>query len=207
MSSQQYFEKIADQWDEMRTEFFPESVKTKAFEVANLQPNTLAVDVGAGTGFISEGLVQNGLQVIAIDQSNAMLKELKKKMTKFGKIDCRQGYAENLPLENNKADYVFANMYLHHVETPSTAIKEMSRVLKAGGKLIITDLDEHRHDFLRTEQKDRWMGFDRKMIIKWFKDAGLQNVKVDCVGENCCSASDCCDDSAQISIFVAFGQK
>jgi len=48
-------------------------------------------------------------------------------------------------------------MYLHHVEDPPAAIKEMVRILKPGGKIVITDADEHNYEFLRTEQQDRWL--------------------------------------------------
>jgi len=34
-------------------------------------------------------------------------------------------------------------MYLHHVPSPTEAIKEMARILKVGGKLVITDLGEN----------------------------------------------------------------
>lgn len=83
----------------------------------------------------------------------------------------------------------------------------MERILKPGGKLVITDLDEHNFEFLKTEQYDVWMGFDRKNITKWFEDAGLKNVTINCVGSNCCADSKCGCAKASISIFVAYGEK
>ena len=65
MSSKQYFEQVANQWDQMRQSFFPDDVREVAFAVANIQAGKLAADIGAGTGFITEGLVQRGLRVIA----------------------------------------------------------------------------------------------------------------------------------------------
>lgn len=61
----------------------------------------------------------------------------------------------------------------------------MVRVLKSGGKVVITDVDEHEFEFLRREQRDRWLGFKREDIERWFQEAGLKNVKVDCVEEDC----------------------
>jgi ubiquinone/menaquinone biosynthesis C-methylase UbiE len=37
-------------------------------------------------------------------------------------------------------------MALHHVDSPPEALKEMSRILKPGGKVVITDLDEHDYE-------------------------------------------------------------
>jgi hypothetical protein len=60
---------------------------------------------------------------------------------------------------------------------------------------------------LRTEQYDRWMGFKRTDISQWFMDAGLKNVRVDCVGENCCAQSAYGSEQAAVSIFVAVGER
>lgn len=73
--------------------------------------------------------------------------------------------------------------------------------------LVITDLDAHRFEFLTREHNDRRMGFPGDNIRRWFEDAGLQDVAVDCVGENCCASSSCGRESAKISIFVASGKK
>jgi ubiquinone/menaquinone biosynthesis C-methylase UbiE len=207
MSSKDYFDHVANQWDKMRESFFSEAVRDKAFSIAGVQTGRIAADIGAGTGFITEGLIRKGLQVIAVDQSEAMLVEMRRKFAHFDGIDYRIGEAKNLPIPDGVVDYVFANMYLHHVEFPPDAIKEMVRILKPGGKLVITDLDEHTFEFLRTEHHDHWMGFKREDIKQWLTESGLKNVVVDCVGEDCCAQSSCGDEYASISIFLASGKK
>jgi ubiquinone/menaquinone biosynthesis C-methylase UbiE len=207
MSSKNYFDQVAQQWDTMRKSFFAEAVREKALGVADVQPGRLAADIGAGTGFITEGLIHKGLRVIAVDQSEAMLAEMKSKFDESDRIDYRVGETESLAIPDETVDYVFANMFLHHVESPPKAIKELARILKPEGKLVITDLDEHTFEFLRTEQHDRWMGFGREDVQQWFIEAGLREVSVDCVGENCCAQSSGGEEYASISIFVAAGQK
>ncbi len=207
MNSKKYFDTVANHWDAMREGFFSKTVREKAFEIAHIEKGKLAADIGAGTGYITEGLIEKGLRVIAIDQSESMLEVLKTKLPFPDRVDCRVGEAEGLPVEGNLVDYVFANMYLHHVEEPLTAIKEMVRILKPGGSLIITDMDEHDFPFLMIEHRDRWMGFKRENIEHWLKEAGLKEVKLDCVGENCCAKSNDGSVSASIGVFVASGKK
>jgi len=207
MSDKEYFDKVARQWDRMREGFYSEAVRKKAFDIAGVQSDKLAADIGAGTGFITEGLIKRGLKVIAVDQSEAMLTEMRRKFIGFDAIDYRIGEAEELPISDETVDYVFANMYLHHVESPIEAIKEMVRILKSEGKLVVTDLDEHNFRFLRSEHHDLWMGFKREDIKKWFKEARIKNAIVDCAGENCCAQSGSGDEHASVSIFVALGEK
>jgi ubiquinone/menaquinone biosynthesis C-methylase UbiE len=191
----------------MRRAFFSERVREKAYTVAGVEVGKLAVDVGAGTGFLTEGLLHQGLRVIAVDPSEAMLAAMRKKLADRDALDCRVGTAERLPVTHGVADYVFGNMVLHHVDEPSAAIREMVRALKPGGKLVLTDMDEHPFEFLRTEQHDRWLGFRRDDIRQWFLDAGLIQVLVDCVGENCSAASEGTGETASVSLFVAVGTK
>lgn len=141
-----------------------------------------------------------------IDQSEDMLEELKLKFHQ-GKIDSRIGEAENLPVGDNLVDYVFANMYLHHVESPLKAMREMIRILRIGGKVVVTDLDEHCHNFLKMEYHDRWMGLKREGVKGYLLEAGAKNVFVDYSGENCRACSNCCSESASVSIFIAYREK
>jgi len=206
MNSKKYFDEVAHQWDDMQQSFFSEDVRQKAFSVAGVKKGKIAADIGAGSGFITEGLIGKGLKVIAVDQSEAMLEEMKKKFSSAEGIEYCLGEAEKLPIPDEAVDYAFANMYIHHVESPPKAIKEIVRILKPGGELVITDMDEHEFKFLKEEHHDRWMGFKREDVRRWFEEAGLKNVIVDCIDESCCAQSSC-GEHASISIFIASGEK
>jgi ubiquinone/menaquinone biosynthesis C-methylase UbiE len=207
MNSKQYFNKIAGDWDSMRETFFSIEVREQAISVAGIQSKAVVADIGAGSGFITEGLVNKVLKIIAVDQSEKMLERMQEKFYKYKNIYYRLSGAERLPIADGEVDIAFANMYLHHVEDPPAAIKEMVRILKPGGRIVITDADKHDYEFLRTEQHDRWLGFDRDDIKKWFENTNLKNIKVDCVGTNCCPTAQSSGERAVITIFYAVGEK
>ena len=207
MSSKEYFNNVATEWDEMREGFFSKNLRVKVCNAANVKAGENAADIGAGSGFLTEELVNRNVNVIAVDQSDSMVRVLKEKFGTVSLVKVVLADGENLPIEDGSLDYVFANMYLHHVEDPRAAIKEMTRVLKNGGKVILSDLDKHNFTFLKEEQNDVWMGFERSDIEKWFIESGLKNVKIDCAKEDCCSDSCCKNESAKISIFIGYGEK
>ena len=207
MSLKEYFDRVAQDWDRLQSRFFSKEVREKAITKTRVEKGKLAADIGAGTGFMTAGLIKKDLRVIAVDQSKAMQDEMKEKFASVKEIEYRLGEADKLPIPDDTVDYAFANMYLHHVKSPPKAILEMVRILKTGGKLVITDMDEHEFEFLREEQHDRWMGFRREDIRKWFADAGLSNIVVDDLDESCCAESSSGGESANVNLFFALGVK
>lgn len=205
--SKGYFNEIAGEWDTIRISLFSEQVREYAYDLAKIQPGMIAADIGAGTGFVSEGLLERGVNVIAIDQSENMLNHMKDKFHTYKGFTCLQGDSDYLPLSDNSVDYVFANMFLHHVVEPQIALKEMYRILKPKGIVVITDLDEHNFTFLKEEQYDIWMGFNRDILTNWLINVGFLDVSISCVGCNCCSPSAKSTNIADINIFAAYGIK
>lgn len=205
-NSRAYFDRVSQDWDGMRAGFFSESVRTAALDALGVAAGRTAVDLGAGTGFVSEALIARGLSVIAVDQSSAMLAELARKLGSV-KVECRIGTAESVPVDDASVDYVVANMYLHHVDEPAAAIHEAVRILRRGGGLAITDLDEHNHFFLKDEHRDRWSGFAHEDVRGWLADAGLKAVGVASAGSTCEADSSDGVTHASIGIFLATGHK
>jgi ubiquinone/menaquinone biosynthesis C-methylase UbiE len=205
-SSAEYFDSIGAGWDHLREGFFPDRVREIALATAGVRAGARAADLGAGTGFLTEGLLSRDVRVVAVDRSASMLEALRGKFPWPDRVECRLGEAESLPLADGSVDYCLANMFLHHVERPAVAIGEMARIVKPGGRVVVTDLDSHELAFLVEEHHDRWMGFERESVRQWFSDAGLTDARVESVGDDCCSAA-CGGEKVAVSIFVASGTR
>ncbi|MBS7643604.1 MAG: methyltransferase domain-containing protein [Halobacteria archaeon] len=207
-----YFENTAEKWDEMRREYYDEQLRDIIINRAGINEGAVVLDIGIGTGFLTLGAaraVGKSGKVIGVDLSEAMLNKAKENLNKNGladRVEFRIGDAENVPLEDNSVDIVIGNMVLHHCPDPQRAVMEMARVLKNGGKLVISDLEEHKEGWLKNEMSDLWLGFNLRKIHKMFIEAKLKNVKVELAKTKCCGVS-LAGRKVAIWIFIAEGIK
>lgn len=211
--SASYFKRVAAQWDNLRKGYFGEALRATAISKAYLRTDMVVADVGAGTGYMAAALAPLVKRVYALDGSPAMLEVARQNLGQFSNVFFEPADGLALPLPEDSLDVVFANMYLHHCPDPLAAICEMVRILRPGGRLVITDLDIHSYAWLKDEMADIWQGFERDQVRAWFREAGLVNRIVDCTGQSCCAESQSADlenkseREAKISIFVAVGTK
>jgi demethylmenaquinone methyltransferase/2-methoxy-6-polyprenyl-1,4-benzoquinol methylase len=104
------------------------------------------LDVATGTGdFAIEALALNPDRVIGVDISEGMLDVGRAKLTqrKLDKrIELRTGDSENLPFEDNIFDAVIVAFGVRNFENLEAGLKEMHRVLKPGGTVVILEFSK-----------------------------------------------------------------
>jgi ubiquinone/menaquinone biosynthesis C-methylase UbiE len=170
--------KIAKRFDNLE-HWFPDTYNRHDFRIRYILKsidnikNAKILDVGCGKGGMVRILSKLGAQVHGIDISKELLKEAKKIPLATIKI----GSATDIPYPDDTFDYVISNEVIEHVPSTEKAIKEMSRVVKKGGKIILIDKNRwslhHRLVlelmYIKNYKKDLRMypkGF--KFRQKWF---------------------------------------
>ncbi len=99
-----------------------------------------ALDVGTGPGQLAFYLAQEGFDVTGIDISPGMIERASLKARELGLcVDFRTGDAGNLPFGDNAFDVVVTRNLVWTLPNPEAAVKEWHRVLKPGGRIIISD--------------------------------------------------------------------
>ncbi len=134
-------------------------------------------DVGCGEGDLTLLLARFAKRVTAVDLSAQMLRVVQERCKEAGLAGCvsvEKGDLEKLPLKANTRDAVFVSQVLHHSARPAKALKEVARILKPGGQMILLDLARHDQEWVRDEWADQWLGFDEHELRGWLKEAGLK---------------------------------
>jgi malonyl-CoA O-methyltransferase len=144
-------------------ELYPDNIDRDDFEfrciMSHIKQNQKIADIGCGKGrflrLIKE--LEPNVDCTGIDISPKLLSFAPDSIKKIA------GSLENIPLKNNLFDLVFAVESIEHSLNKSGAIKEMLRILKPGGLLIIIDKQEAEWGRLETEQWERWP--NKKILV------------------------------------------
>jgi ubiquinone/menaquinone biosynthesis C-methylase UbiE len=143
-----YFTESSDYWDRV---YRARSVKAQVYRRrqsrilewvdAVASPGSTVVDVGSGAGHLSVALAARGFDVVAIDNSEAMVQRTRENAAIAGVADrvrAIAGDSEDLSLPDDSFDIVVAVGLIPWVERPACAIAEMVRVTKPGGHIMLT---------------------------------------------------------------------
>ncbi|MFH1564081.1 MAG: class I SAM-dependent methyltransferase [Nitrospirota bacterium] len=135
-----------------------------------LNPSKKILELGCGTGEYTLRLAKTGSKIIAIDISLPLINQAKQKI-KATNVNFVIADAENLPFKDNTFDAVVGNAVLHHLDLDS-ALEEMKRVLKTGGKIAFTEpnmLNPQNLVVKNIKIVKRWVGEspDERAFFKW----------------------------------------
>lgn len=154
-----FFNKIAFKWDLLKSEILGDFELNDVI-IHEMCACDVIVDLGCGTGELMESLKKVSNRVIGVDSSSKMLDQAKIRFKAHDEeFDLRLGELEHLPLVNEETDCAVLSMVLHHLSRPEIVIREICRVLRKNGTLIIVDYDKHKDESMRRVYGDMWLGF------------------------------------------------
>ena len=203
----EYFDRLAPEYDATRVKCYGSDLRNLVLDKVRVDKKMVVADIGCGTGYLTRGLAKKAKTVVAVDNSPEMLSIAQRGIReKEENVRFLLGEAGRLPLAADSIDLLFANMLLHHLIDPGEALREFARVLKPGGGVVITDVEEHPHQWLKKEKSDIWLGFDREELAEWLQESGFIAVEVAELGCDCCTTSGS-GREARIKSLIATGRK
>ena len=179
--AQEYFDKNAPQWDTVRRFHVAEDeIEARMRAMFGSEKVGLFVDIGTGTGrmlSVFADLYESG---VGFDLSREMLAVARANLDKdaIAHAQVRYGDLFALPLEAGSADAVCIHHVLHFLAEPGAAVREAARLLRPGGRLIISDFAPHDQEILREAHAHRRLGFSDEEARRWFDASGLDPVDI-----------------------------
>jgi len=175
-AAEQYFSRVAEEWDQLRSLHYSESDIEKAvLTAAGPGPFDLVVDFGTGTGRMLALFAGRARRVEGIDLSHQMLTVARSNLqaASVPNASVRHGDATSAPYSDHTANLVIVHQVLHFLDDPGRALTEAARVLRPGGKLIVVDFAPHTLEHLRIEHAHRHLGVSEADFQRWAEKAGL----------------------------------
>ena len=148
--------------------------------LGHLLPAWDVADLGCGEGYLTVEAARWANHVVAVDRSADVLARARAlaRRRRVSNIVWKRGELEAVPLDAASVDVALLSQALHHAAHPSRALAEAVRVTRPGGRILVLDLGAHDETWVQERLGDRWLGFDKGVLERLLKDAGLQHVKV-----------------------------
>ena len=175
VAASEYFEQIAPIWDEERSlHAAAGTVEAVILDVVGQDPLGRVLDVGTGTGRMLQLLADRANRAVGLDTSHSMLSVARANLERanVANWELRQGDVHSPPLDAASFDLVVIHQVLHYLDDPARAISEAARLVAPGGRLLVVDFAQHRHDFLRSAAHRR-LGFSHQQLADWFDQSGF----------------------------------
>ncbi len=171
-----YFEAHAHEWNDIRSLHVPEEqVEDALLSLVGDQPVGDLLDIGTGTGRILTLLAPRTGRAVGIDRSHEMLAFARAALVapEFRHVQLRHGDMYRLALPARSMDLVVLHQVLHFADDPVAVMREVARVLRPGGRLLLVDFAPHGEESLRAQHAHRRLGFASDDVAHWCALAGL----------------------------------
>ncbi|KTB86784.1 ArsR/SmtB family transcription factor [Pseudomonas syringae] len=177
MASQDFFARTAEKFRAQQDLIaglaqYSESLLT-LLDKLSFGAQATALEVGPGDGGFLPELARRFRQVVAMDNSPAMLELARVVCERKALANVELRLADALNDSKVSADCVVLNMVLHHFAAPAEALRQLAEHVTPGGSLLVTELCSHDQSWAREACGDLWLGFEQEDLARWAIAAGL----------------------------------
>lgn len=167
--------------------------KSRSFELLGIGSGHAALDVGCGTGDDARALANRvgpSGRVVGVDSSETAIREaIRRSAGSSAPVEFRVDDALHLSFPADEFDGARADRVFQHLADPAAAVRELVRVTRSGGRVVVSDMDwgtlvmdspdqETTREVVRCQLdavRSAWVG---RQLRAMFLDAGLTDVEV-----------------------------
>jgi len=139
------------------------------------------LDIASGDGVLAELLAPHAKRYVCIDSSQRVVAAAGERLRRYANVDVREGDMHALPFKDASFDLVVLMHALTYAQRPAQAVAEAARVLRRGGRLLLSSLGRHEHRNVVEAYGHVNLGFAEKELRRFADKAGLQVASFDTV--------------------------
>ena len=139
------------------------------------------LDIASGDGVLAELLAPHAQRYVCIDSSQRVVAAARERLRRYANVDVREGDMHALPFADASFDLVVLMHALTYAAKPAQAVAEAARVLRPGGRLLLSSLARHEHRNVVEAYGHQNLGFTAKELRKFTERAGLNTASCDTV--------------------------
>ena len=131
------------------------------------------LDIASGDGVLAELLAPHCDRYICLDASRRVVNAATERLRVHPNVEVREGDMHALPFDDESFDLVVMMHALTYANRPAAAVAEAARVLRKGGRLLLSSLGKHAHASAVAPFGHVNLGFTQKDLQKFIDKAGL----------------------------------
>ncbi|TAA46387.1 ArsR/SmtB family transcription factor [Pseudoxanthomonas winnipegensis] len=132
------------------------------------------LDIASGDGVLAELLSPHSHRYVCVDTSARVVAAAGERLRRFPNVEVREGDMHALPFEAGTFDLVVLMHALTYSQRPAKAVAEAARVLRPGGKLLLSSLGRHEHQSVVNAYGHVNLGFTDAELRRFAEKSGLQ---------------------------------
>jgi ArsR family transcriptional regulator len=138
-----------------------------------LEPGDV-LDIASGDGVLAELLAPHSHRYVCIDTSARVVAAAAERLRRFANVEVREGDMHALPFDDGSFDLVVLMHALTYASKPAQAVAEAARVLRRGGRLLLSSLARHEHRAVVQAYGHVNLGFSDKELRRFAEKSGLK---------------------------------
>src|SRR5690606_37045262 len=139
------------------------------------------LDIASGDGVLAELLAPHAHRYVSVDSSKRVVAAAAERLRRFRNVEGLEGDMHALPFGDAEFDLVVLMHALTYADKPAQAVADAARVLRPGGRLLLSSLARHEHQNVVQAYGHANLGFADKDLRRFASRAGLELVNAETV--------------------------
>jgi ArsR family transcriptional regulator len=132
------------------------------------------LDIASGDGVLAELIAPHARRYVCLDSSSKVVLAASERLRRLGNVEVREGDMHALPFDDAQFDLVVLMHALTYADDPAKAVAEAARILRPGGRLLLTSLARHEHRAVVEAYGHVNLGFSERELQRFGTRAGLE---------------------------------